>query len=57
MSGARNKWREVLSRITEIRTDKKVILFCNTGSLPAQAAFALEVAGRDNVVLPQTGLD
>ncbi|MBU1212366.1 MAG: rhodanese-like domain-containing protein, partial [Alphaproteobacteria bacterium] len=36
--GARHiEWREVLSRIDEIPTDKKVILFCNTGSLSAQA--------------------
>ena len=55
--GARNiEWREVLGRINEIPTDKKVILFCNTGSLSAQAAFALRVAGRDNVLLLQTGL-
>ena len=31
------------------------ILFCNTGSLSAQAAFALRVAGRENVLLLQTG--
>lgn len=56
--GARNiEWREVLSRIDEIPKAKKVILFCNTGSLSAQAAFALRVAGRDNGVLLQTGLD
>lgn len=56
--GARNiEWREVLSRINEIPKDKRVILFCNTGSLSAQAAFALRVAGRDNVLLLQTGLD
>lgn len=56
--GARNiEWREVLSRINEIPKDKKVILFCNTGSLSAQAAFALRVAGRDNVLVLQSGLD
>lgn len=56
--GARNiEWREVLSRIGEIPKDRRVILFCNTGSLSAQAAFALRVAGRDNVLLLQTGLD
>lgn len=56
--GARNiEWREVLSHIDEIPKDKKVILFCDTGSLSAQAAFALQVAGRDNVLLLQTGLD
>ena len=56
--GAHNiEWREVLSRINDIPKDKKVILFCNTGSLSAQAAFALRVAGRDNVLVLQTGLD
>jgi rhodanese-related sulfurtransferase len=56
--GAQNiEWREVLGRIDEIPKDKKVILFCNTGSLSAQAAFALRVAGRENVLLLQTGLD
>ena len=56
--GARNiEWREVLARINDIPRDKKVILFCNTGSLSAQAAFALRVAGRDNVLVLQTGLD
>lgn len=56
--GARNiEWREVLSRINDIPKDKKVILFCNTGSLSAQAAFALRVAGRDNVLVLQTGFE
>jgi rhodanese-related sulfurtransferase len=56
--GARNiEWREVLARISDIPKDKKVILFCNTGSLSAQAAFALRVAGRDNVLVLQTGFD
>lgn len=56
--GARSiEWREVLSRINEIPKDKKVILFCNTGSLSAQAAFALRVAGRENILVLQTGLD
>lgn len=56
--GARNiEWREVLRRLSEIPQDKKVVLFCNTGSLSAQAAFALRVAGRDNVLLLQTGIE
>lgn len=50
------EWREALGRIDEIPADKKVILFCNTGSLSAQAAFALRVAGRENVLVLQTGL-
>jgi rhodanese-related sulfurtransferase len=51
------EWREVLGRIDEIPADRKVVLFCNTGSLSAQAAFALRVAGRENVVVMQTGLE
>lgn len=49
------EWREVLDRIDEIPEDRTTILFCNTGSLSAQAAFALRVAGRSNVVVMQTG--
>lgn len=49
------EWREVLDRIEEIPEDRMTILFCNTGSLSAQAAFALRVAGRSNVVVMQTG--
>ena len=49
------EWREVLDRIDEIPEDRMTIVFCNTGSLSAQAAFALRVAGRSNVVVMQTG--
>lgn len=49
------EWREVLDRIDEIPEDRMTILFCNTGSLSAQAAFALRVAGRTNVVVLQSG--
>jgi rhodanese-related sulfurtransferase len=49
------EWREVLERRDEIPTDRMTILFCNTGSLSAQAAFALRVAGYKNVVVLQTG--
>ena len=50
--GARNiEWREVLSRIDDIPKDKKVILFCNTGTLSAQAAFALRVTNTTGVLL------
>ncbi len=50
------EWREVLSRIDEIPADRMTILFCNTGSLSSQAAFALRVAGRSNVVVLQSGI-
>ena len=49
------EWRQVIERMYEIPTDRKVIVFCNTGSLSAQAAFALRVAGFDNVVVMQSG--
>lgn len=49
------EWRQVIERIDEIPTDRKVIVFCNTGSLSAQAAFALRIAGFDNVVVMQSG--
>ena len=49
------EWRQVLERIDEIPESGKVILFCNTGSLSAQATFALRVAGRENVVVLQSG--
>ena len=56
ITGAVNiEWREVLDRIDEIREDRTTILFCNTGSLSAQAAFARRVAGRSNVGVMQTG--
>lgn len=49
------EWREVLDRIDEIPEDHMTILFCNTGSLSAQAVFALRVAGRTNVLVMQYG--
>lgn len=51
------EWRQVLDRVDEIPKGKPVVLFCNTGSLSAQAVFALRVAGRDNVLVLQSGLD
>ncbi|WGW02447.1 rhodanese-like domain-containing protein [Tropicibacter oceani] len=50
------EWREVPGRLDELPQDKKVVLFCNTGSLSAQAVFAARLLGRDNVVVLQTGL-
>jgi rhodanese-related sulfurtransferase len=50
------EWREVLERIDEIPQDRMTILFCNTGSLSAQATFALRVAGRQNVLVLQSGI-
>lgn len=50
------EWRQVLERRDELPTDRKVVLVCNTGSLSAQAAFALRVAGMENVLVLQSGL-
>lgn len=49
------EWREVFSRLEDIPTDRKTVLFCNTGSLSAQAVFGLRVLGYDNVLVLQSG--
>ena len=50
------EWREVPSRLDEIPDSGMVILFCNTGSLSAQAVFAARLMGHENVLVLQTGL-
>ena len=49
------EWRQVLARRAELPKDKPVLIYCNTGSLSAQAGFALRVAGMDNVRILQGG--
>jgi rhodanese-related sulfurtransferase len=49
------EWRQVLARRAEIPRDKMVLVYCNTGTLSAQAGFALRVAGMDNVRILQGG--
>lgn len=49
------EWREVPARLDELPATGMVVLFCNTGSLSAQAAFAARVLGRENVLVLQTG--
>lgn len=51
------EWRQVLARRSSIRKDGMVLLYCNTGSLSAQAAFALRVAGWENVRILQGGFE
>ncbi|KAA6187440.1 rhodanese-like domain-containing protein [Thiohalocapsa marina] len=51
------EWRQILQRRDELPTERKVVLFCNTGSLSAQATFALRVSGMDNALVLQTGLN
>lgn len=56
--GASNiEWRRVVSRRLEIPTDKPVLIYCNTGSLSAQAGFALRVLGYENVLILQDGFE
>jgi len=40
-----------------IPKDKPVLIYCNSGSLSAQAGFALRLAGWDNVRILQGGMD
>jgi len=51
------EWRQVLGRRAELPSDKMVLVYCNTGTLSAQAGFALRVAGMDNVRILQGGLN
>jgi rhodanese-related sulfurtransferase len=50
-------WRQVLNKRDDIPKDKMVLIYCNSGSLSAQAGFALRVAGWENVRILQGGFD
>lgn len=49
------EWRQVLARRAELPKERAILVYCNTGSLSAQAGFALRVAGMDNVRILQGG--
>jgi rhodanese-related sulfurtransferase len=51
------EWRQVLAKRNTIPKNKPVLIYCNTGSLSAQAGFALRVAGWDNVRILQGGME
>lgn len=51
------EWRRVMARRADIPRDKPVLVYCNSGSLSAQAGFALRVAGFENVRILQGGFD
>ncbi|MDP1900397.1 MAG: rhodanese-like domain-containing protein [Rubrivivax sp.] len=56
IAGAVNiEWRRALAERSRIPKDKPVLLYCNTGTLSAQAGFALRVAGYENVRILQGG--
>ncbi|MEN8132854.1 MAG: rhodanese-like domain-containing protein [Pseudomonadota bacterium] len=50
------EWRQVLARLSEFPKDKPILIYCNTGTLSAQAGFALRVAGFDNLRILQGGM-
>ncbi|MEN9844605.1 MAG: putative adenylyltransferase/sulfurtransferase MoeZ [Pseudomonadota bacterium] len=50
-------WRQVLAKRHTIPKNKSVLIYCNTGSLSAQAGFALRVAGWDHVRILQGGME
>jgi rhodanese-related sulfurtransferase len=50
-------WRQVLAQRASIPRDKPVLVYCNSGSLSAQAGFALRVAGLENVRILQGGFE
>lgn len=51
------EWRRVLAERDSIPRDRPVLVYCNSGSLSAQAGFALRVAGYENVRILQGGFD
>lgn len=58
IDGAVNiEWRKVLAERARIPKDRMVLVYCNTGSLSAQAGLALRLAGYDNVRILQGGYE
>lgn len=50
------EWRQVIARRSELPKDKPILIYCNTGTLSAQAGFALRVTGFDNLRILQGGM-
>ncbi len=51
------EWRQAIARRGELPRDRTVVVYCNTGSLSAQAVFALRLLGYDNVKVLQDGIE
>lgn len=49
------EWRQVFAKSHLISKSKPALIYCNTGSLSAQAGFALRVAGWENLRILQGG--
>ena len=47
----------MLAQYNDIPKDKPELIYCNTGSLSAQAGFALRVAGWKNLRILQGGME
>lgn len=50
-------WRALLGQRNELPTDQTLLLYCNSGTLSAQAGFALRVSGMNNVKILQGGFN
>ena len=51
------EWRQLVAKRLSIPKNKQVLVYCNTGSLSAQAGLAMRLAGWDNVRILQGGYD
>ncbi len=51
------EWRQILERRDELPDDEPVLVYCNTGTLSAQAGLMLRLAGMDNVRILQGGFE
>jgi rhodanese-related sulfurtransferase len=51
------EWRQAVARRAELPRDRMVVMYCNSGSLSAQAVFALRLLGYDNVKVLQDGIE
>ncbi len=49
------EWRQILAKSGDIPKNKPGLIYCNTGTLSAQAGFALRVSGWENVRILQGG--
>jgi rhodanese-related sulfurtransferase len=51
------EWRQLVAKRNTISKVKQVLVYCNTGSLSAQAGLAMRLAGWDNVRILQGGFE
>lgn len=51
------EWRQAVARRGELPKERMVVMYCNSGSLSAQAVFALRLLGHDNVKVLQDGYE